>query len=323
MVAPPLPRSRPAALPVAALVLVGFLGSMTTLRADLFPDLLPDLLPSLQRQLLALGICSVLAGAAALVRKSRWPSGPLLRTAILLGLGLFVIPTLFSQLTIGSVSAVTRAALLPLASFFAVVFEPFLADNRGGQSRGALLASMAAAAGTLLVLPVALPDSLQASLAWLALGFASACVGAVSCVGFRATTGLVNRSETRTSTPFMMAPFAAVSSGVGFLGLAAVATVTQSNPVRWAAVPFTLLWTGAIDLPALCLVFWLMPRLSAPRFTTRFTLTLLVPVIVGAPLLGTHLSLRDWSGVAMMMGGTAYLLFAPDELPDAPGLSLR
>jgi len=323
MVAARSPRSRPALSTIAGLLLTGFLGSMTTLRADLVPDLLPNLLPPLQRQVLALGIALAVATAAALVRRSNWPKGTLLRAAILLGLGLFVLPTLLSLLASISISPLTRAALWSLAPFFAVVFEPYLSAEAPAQNRGALLAAIASASGTLLVLPINLPESLPTSLAWLAMGLAAACVGAISCVAFGVTMALAADPETSPGRVYAMAPFAAVSSGTGFLGLAAILVFTHSRSVPWQALPSTLVWTSAIDLPGLALVFWLMPRLSAPRITTRFPLALLFPVILGALLLRSPLSMRDWSGVAMMLTGTAYLLFARDDLPDSHGLSLR
>lgn len=303
-------------------LLLGLLASMTTLRADLFPDLLSDLLPPLHRQVLALGICCVLATIAALVSRSSWPRGRMLRSAILVGFGLFVVPAFLSQWASGAISPVTRAAILPLASLFAVVFEPHLSALSTGQSRSALLAAIAASAGTLLVLPITLPESLEASLAWLGMGLAAASIGAGSCIGF-GITALAYDSETPRKRDLSMASFAAVASGTGFLGLGLVFALTDPHAVPWQALPSTVLWTSATEVPALGLLFCLMPRLSAPRMTTRFTLALLFPVFAGALLLGSRLSPRDWGGVAMMIAGTAYLLLAPEEQTAGSGLSLR
>jgi len=316
------PLVRKSTKTLAAILLLGFFEALPTLIADLSPDLFADLLSPLQRQILSLAMLSVLAATVALAQKSAWPRGRLLVVTVLIGLGLFALPALFLEVTKTWLTPVTRAALFTLVPFFAVIFEPYLTQCSVEQSRGGLFASLISVAGALLVLPVTMPNSLPAVASFAALGAASASIAASSCVADRILLTLKEESERLTSKAFSMASFAAVSGSAAFLGLAVLGAFTKRS---WPgdALPATLAWSAMTELPALLLLFWLIPRLSAPRISTRFTLSLMFPILVGAALLGAHLTLRDWSGVALMAAGTAYILLAPEDKPDILGLSLQ
>ena len=82
-----------------------------------------------------------------------------------------------------------------------------------------------------------------------------------------------------------------------------------------------LLWSIAIEVPALFLLFWLMPRMSAARMATRYVIAPLLAILVGAGLMRAALVPRTWLGLMLMAAGAVYLLFAPDEKPEE--LSLR
>jgi len=308
-----------------ALILLGLLGCLATLRADLLPDLLPNLLPPLDRECLALGLFSLLSGIASVTsqaRKSAWPQGRPLGLAILIGLGFFVVPTMLSEPTVGWISPITRAALFTLTPFFALIFAPYIMQEAGRQNGVSLPAAILAAAGTMLALPISMPASLPAIASFGAIGLAAACVAATTCLAVAVFHPHESASRAREPAPGI-ASFAAIATATACLGIGAIAAFREPHSWHLDALPSSLGWEAAIELPALLLFFWLIPRTTAPRIATRFTLTLLFPILIGAPLLGSHLTLRDWIGVAMMAAGTAYLLLARDQEPDSPGLSLR
>ena len=294
---------------------------MATLRADLMPNLLPNLLPALDRECLALGLFSAIAGLASLSPSSRasaLPRGGSLLSAFLFGLGFFVLPTVLSEASVGWISPITRAALFTLTPFFALIFDPYLKQESGRQNSLALPAAILSAAGTMLALPISVPASLPAVLSYGAIGLAAASIGAAACLAVSAFP----LRDTHQATPGL-APFATVATATACFGVGVIAFLREPHSWHVDALFSSLGWEAAVELPALLLLFWLIRRTTAPRMATRFTLTLLFPIVIGAPLLGSHLSFRDWLGVAMMATGTGYLLFAREQEAEAPGLSLR
>jgi drug/metabolite transporter (DMT)-like permease len=320
MIANRSPRPRWAAKPLVALLLLGFLEAIPTLRADLFPDPFAGLLPPLQRQILSLALLAVLATLVSVVRRSPWPGVRSLATGTLIGFGLFVIPAVLLEITRPWLSPVTRAALLTLTPFFAVIFEPYLTQRSAQQSRAALPACLATIAGALLVLPVTMPDSLPAVAAVVAIGAAAASIAAATCLAIRTLSSV---AKDAAPTQLSIAPFAAIACAAASFGLIVLAIFSDHPSFAWNAVPSTLAWSAATELPALLLLFWLLSRVSAPRLSIRFALSLLFPILIGAPLLHSHLSARDWCGVALMVAGTAYLLLAPEDNSEFLGLSLH
>jgi hypothetical protein len=111
-----------------------------------------------------------------------------------------------------------------------------------------------------------------------------------------------------------MAALAGAASAVWF---AAASLFTRHTVWRWNALPPQLLWSLGIDLPAMFLLFWLLRRLAASRMTARFLLAPLFAIVAGIVLQPTFPPLRGWLGLALLAGGSGWLVFAPAERSDA------
>jgi drug/metabolite transporter (DMT)-like permease len=99
--------------------------------------------------------------------------------------------------------------------------------------------------------------------------------------------------------------------------VAAASSFTPHTVWRWNALLPQLLWSLSIDLPAMFLLFWLLRRLAASRMTARFLLAPLFAIVAGIVLQPTFPPLRGWLGLALLAGGSGWLVFAPAERSDA------
>lgn len=294
------------AAPVGALLLLCLIWAADSLRADLLPGSGSGVgLPTLARGAALLGLLAVLAGLAALIRKAQWPRGKTLAVAILVGLGLFVVPALLIEWSKGWIGDSTRVALFSITPVFAVVLEPYLGNASAPGQRGGLAAALAAVVGTLLVFPVEIPHSAPEGLAICGLLASAAVVAAANCAGVKACQQTGGR----------MLSFTAVAAGCAALCLGAVGAVLQSSAVRFDA------WAAA-DLVALGLLFWLMGRMSAARMTTRFVIAPLLANLIGLVFLRPHVQVQAWIGLALIAVGSGWLLLAPRDNPDVPGSPL-
>jgi drug/metabolite transporter (DMT)-like permease len=302
------------AVPIAVLLLLSLLWACGVLRPLLISSTAFDLLPHYERQALPFALLAGMVGAVALLRPAPSPRGPVVRNSLLVGLGLFIAPTAIIDFAASSTTAVTRTALLTLVPLFAAVFEPYIgqSDSRQ-QSRNGLLATLVGVCGALCVFPAKLPESIGAAGAFCAVIVAAACVAAANC------KSVTVAQECPDSLP-TMAAIAAVLTAVAEAG----ASVALEHPVLvWGALWPSLLWSAAIDVPVLLLLFWLMPRLSAPRMATRYLLGPLIAVAVGAVLIRSPLAWRTWLGLTLMSAAAVYLLLAPDAKPESTGLALN
>ena len=306
------------AAPMAALLLLSLLWTGSALRVDLLPDLQPNLLPHLERQVLTLALLALSAGLIAIERGAEWPRWRLIRDAIVIGLGLFALPAVLIDLADGSVSGLARIALLTLVPLFAVIFEPYIGLRSAPQNRGGLLAALVAGSGSFLVFPVAIPNSISAGGAFVAVILAAACIAAANCYGVTTATALNGGAKGQIA---MMASIASASAAAALT----IASICLEQPIwKWNALEPELLWSAAIELPALLLVFWLMRRMSAPRMATRYALAPLLAIVIEVALLqyGRDVRLQTWLGLILMAAGAAWILFAPPEETQPSALPL-
>ena len=70
-------------------------------------------------------------------------------------------------------------------------------------------------------------------------------------------------------------------------------------------------------MPAVILLFWLLPRITATRMTTRFLLAPLIAILISMALNQPRVELRVGLGILLIVAGAAWLLFAPDRQPGA------
>ena len=300
---------------VAALLLLSLLLALGAMRSDLFPNSLSSRLPPMEREALPFALLAVVAASFSLLRKMDWPHGRRLLSSMAIGLGLFVLPAVLVSFSQSWVSSFTRVALFSLTPVFAVVFEPYLGGT-ATQTRGGLLASLVALGGTLCVFPLDLPGSIESGLAFAAVIAAAAFVAAANCHAARLAF---------TSPRRAIPPITAIACASAALGLAAAGALSEGTTLSWSAIRSEFLWSALADLPGLLLLFWLLPRMTAPRMTTRFLLAPLIAILAGMALDQPSVGPRTWAGLLLIAAGAGWLLFAPDADPnaDASALSLR
>jgi drug/metabolite transporter (DMT)-like permease len=286
-------------LPIGGLLLLSLLWAVGWVRADLSPGSGAALrLSPLWSQTGLLGIFAGLAGMAAIARNRRWPERRAAGTAVFIGIGMFVLPTVVVTLAAEWIDDATRAALFSVTPVFAVVFEPYLGAGVN-QARGSFPAAMMAVAGTLLVFPVDLPNSDTSAFAFVGVVIAAVSVAAANCVAVRELKG-GNRSALW---------FAAVASGSAACLIAMIMLLFRERAASSVRVG---IWTLA-DLLAMALLFWLMPRMSAIQMTTRFVIAPLMANLVSLAVLRPHVQLQSWIGLFLIALGSGWLLVGPSD----------
>jgi hypothetical protein len=306
---------RPRAASIAALLLLCLLWACDALRVDLLPGL-QETTPYLQRQVLPLALLSMAAAAIAIVRDAKWRC--VISDSVWIGLGLFAVPAGLVYWADAWIPGLSRTALFTLTVVFAVVFEPYLGLRSAQRQRGGLLAALVAVAGALLVFPVATPNSLQSAAALVAVVVAAASIAAANCYGTAKAAVLDGNTA---GTPAAMA---SIAGAVAALTLAGANALLEHPVWRWNALAPELLWSAAIELPALLLLFWLMPRISAPRMTTRYVLGPLLALLAGIVVEQAGRAVRPltWLGLTLMTLGASWILFAPQDESNRSILSL-
>ena len=318
---------RTLAAPIAALLALSLLWACAALRVDLLSGLL-ETTPYLERQVLPLVLLSIAAAAIAIARGANWrrlisgssvPGSSITRSlpraSVWIGLGLFTVPAMLVSFSDTWISGLARTALFTLAPVFAVVFEPYLGLSSSSSSssaprqRAGLLAALSAVAGSLLVFPGAIPNSLQSAGALITVIAAAASVAAANCHGAAKASSLGRDAAGE------IAAMAAMAGATGALTLAAASMLLEHPVWRWSALAPELFWSAAIELPALLLLFWLMPRFSAPRMATRYVWAPLLALLSGVVLehAGRAVQPRTWLGLILMAAGAGWMLFAPRE----------
>lgn len=309
-----LGRARACGTPVAGLLLLSFLWSLSSLRVDLFSNLTGNLVPYMEKQVVSFALLAAFAGLIALVRRSKWPQGQEAWNWVAVGVGLFVVPAGLVYLSSESISGQTRVALFSLALVFAVVFGPYLGPGSGTENRNGLAASLVAATGTLCIFPVALPGTLEGGVAFIGVILAAGCVAAANCRAVKLAQELPGRP---------VLPVAAIAGATAAVGLAGLSAMTERAVWNWSALRPEFGWAAAVELPGLLLLFWLMGRMSAARMTTRYVLAPFIAILVGLVLMQPSAGVRIWLGLAMEAGGAGWLLFAPEDDADSDGANLN
>jgi drug/metabolite transporter (DMT)-like permease len=294
---------------LGALFLLCLLWASTSLRSDLLPGSVSvaDASP-FPGEALLLGLLAVVAAVVAMVRNAGWPRGRMLGAAVLVGIGLFVVPAALIEVAKGAIDDSTRMALFSLVPVLAVVFEPHL-GFASSQQRGGLAAGLIAVLGSLLLFPLELPQNAHAALAFLGIVAAAASVAAANCMGVRIAC--------EANAPSIFS-FAAVSAGSGALILGAIGMLGDR---RALSVPHLDAWS-ALDLVALGLLFWMMRRMTAVRMTTRFLIAPLLANLIGLAFLRPGVQMRGWIGLLLIAAGSGWLLLGPQRDRDESTLKL-
>ncbi len=221
------------------------------------------------------------------------------------------MPAVLIQIAGEAIDASTRVALFSLAPVFALVLEPHLGSASANQPRGALMASLLAVAGTLLVFPLDLPQSAAAALAFCGVVVAVASLAAANCIAVRIASEQPARS---------ILSFATIATGGAAIALALLGIVFEHRTPRSLSLPNP--WI-ALDLLALALLFWLMRRMTAARMTTRFLIAPLSANLIGLAFLRPGVQARGWLGLLLIAVGSGWLLFGPEGEPGETGSPLH
>lgn len=293
------------------MLLLCLLWASASLRSDLLPGSAAPANSSLATQAIPLALFAGIAAIAAWVRKVRWPVGRALGATMLVGFGLFVMPAVLIQIAGETIDASTRVALFSLAPVFALVLEPHLGSASANQPRGALMASLLAVTGTLLVFPLDLPRSAAAALAFCEVVAAVASLAAANCIAVRIASEQPARS---------ILSFATIATGCAAIALALMGIIFEHRASRSLSLHNP--WT-ALDLLALALLFWLMRRMTAVRMTTRFLIAPFLANLIGLAFLRPGVQARGWLGLLLIAVGSGWLLFGPEGEPEEAGSPLH
>jgi drug/metabolite transporter (DMT)-like permease len=290
--------------PAFGLLLLSALWALDSLHGDLFPQFGADTLPPVGRQALLLSIFTAVAASMTIARRIPWPRGRRTWACAGIGVGLFAGPAALGVYAEGWVPALQRVAIFSLTPVFAVVLEPYLQGSPPAQGRAALAGAVAAVAGMLFIVPLDVPGSLRTVVALCALFVAALAIAATNCLAVRLAGSLAGSA---------VAPMAAMAGAAAAFCFWSAAAFTPHSAWSWSALRSVFPWLLAVDLPALCLLFWLMPRLSASRMTTRFLFAPLLTILAGFVLERPGLTVRSGLGIALLAAGAGWLLFAPEE----------
>jgi drug/metabolite transporter (DMT)-like permease len=298
-------RTRTGLSPALGLLLLSVLWATASLQKELFPHFDADTpLPPVLRQAVFYSVFAALAASVAVARRIEFPRGRHAWGCTGIGVGLFVVPAALVACAQGWVSMLDRVAIFSLTPVLAVVLEPHLAGSAPPQGKAALAGALAAVAGILCLFPLDIPGSFRAGAALCALLAAAVSIAVTNCLAVRLAPNLASRS----SLP--MAAQAGAGSAVCFT---AAAAFTPNTAWHWSTPPSQLLWVFVIELPGLFLLFWLMRRLPASRMTARFLIAPLFAILAGMILDRASPPGRAWLGIALLAGGSGWLVFAPAE----------
>jgi len=262
---------------IAALLLLSFLWGMEWLRELL-------VLPATPSTLRAAITCTLAALLYAFSPSERGSS----RRGIVCALGFFAIPLLLQQAA--HLSGYTSAALLTLTPVLIVVV---CGARSTGLRQEMLVAALAGVAGTLLIFPFQFPASAVDGLRWLILltGIASAAVASVMA-------HVISGSG--------------ASSGFRTTGLLSAAIVLWIATIARGPISLSLpelLWIACVDLPAMLLLLWLVPRMHPEALSTRYLLPMAITILTSWVALHQQMTVRFAGGILLLLASTAGLIF--------------
>ena len=303
---------------MAGLLLLSLLWALDSLRSDLFPHSFASAglsqETSLGNEAASFLLLAIAAALFSAVRRARWPRGRQLWSAIAVGLGLFAVPAALVSLSASWVSATTRVAIFSLVPVLAVVLSPHLDSEARPSTMAGLIGALAAVAGTLCIFPLQLPSSMPSAAAIAGLLFAALSLAAASCFAVRLARA--------TQPEAAIAPFAAIATSAA-AALLIAGPLIHGKPLSLTAFLTQSFWSALLPLPALLILFWLMPRMTAARMTTRFVLAPLIAVLLGIALEQPSVGLRIWIGLLLVAAGAGWLIFAPAQESDSDTIPLN
>ncbi len=264
-------------------------------------------LPAAEQQAILYGI----AGTGALLFAGRGLAtrlrAPLWTRLSLVSLGLLGLPIVLIGWARGSVTETETSALF--AAVPAVV-AMVMANGSDGVGFMFLTPALVAFGGTLLLLPVSLPESLQGGLRLAGLILAILVVGIASVRIFRLLQQVA----------YLDAVMVIGLSNATFLLICCIAN--GSLVWRWNQLASIVSIASLVDLIEMALLIWLLQVMPPIRLSARYLLIPFFTVIEGYIVLQPQITARLLVGAVLLLVGAAWILLARIE-ENAPPLSLR
>ena len=303
----------------------------------LAPDLLPQFSSTLEAHSAGQSILtdligmSVLAGLSIALYLVAAPGKltPRLRwLSALVGLEMFAIPTLLLRLAGEDISGYTRTLLFCLIPLFTLVLDPYLGFDQDGwhdqRNSGAWLAALIGTAGALLVFPAEIPSTIGQTSSFAVVLLAALSVSTANCTARRVAENISGNAKSHTGSLLASAAIAAGTAAVILVGALSVASHSQHSPASWHEFEFrSATWAGLMQVPAMALLLYLIPRINPVSLSTRYILAPLMTIALGTALIRlgggeAHLQLRIWAGLSLMAAGVCFLIFKPASQSDDP-----
>jgi drug/metabolite transporter (DMT)-like permease len=218
---------------------------------------------------------------------------------VIAGVSFWGVPACLIHWVGGGISSVVISAtfaLLPAVVALMTAIGGMTGDK--GEGWGFFTPALAGFGGALLLLPVGLPESVREQL-MLAVVFGAVTVGAGAGVwmyrllkgeGFGLRVAIVCFANAAFLT---ICGLLAGGFGGGWSGLAAMLSISSG-----------------IDLIQIAMVFWLLREMSPVRFAIRYLVIPLLTLVEGYIVLRPELTARMVVGAALLVGGTAWILFS-------------
>jgi drug/metabolite transporter (DMT)-like permease len=274
---------------------------------DLF---FPGVLTGLPRSALHNGVVAVGCSAYALWRREPAPGPRAWLRLSAAGFFLFALPEVVLAGASAHVSQSSETLvfmLVPVVVVFWVGQQSAGFGTGGGAMRG-LFPALAGLGGAALLLPFALPPSLEGRL-WMTALVASAIMAGIAAVAAH-----------RLLVGFSIAQAGSAIFGVSCLAAAAFSWIdwTGLPPVTSTALTFEGLRLLLIDAPILLLGLWLLRAMRPVAFSSRLLLVPSVTLVEGILAERPEVGWYGWLGLGLVLAAAILLLRSSETSGEVP-----
>jgi drug/metabolite transporter (DMT)-like permease len=242
--------------------------------------------------------------------RNRSQSRPYAQLAIA-SICLLSLPALLVDIARSSVSSVTVTELFAILPIAVVVLTPHLASGSKSppDTTHLLVPAFIGLAGTLLLLPFALPDSPRRA-ACQALTLLAVVLSAIAAMWMHRLLAAFTVLEA-----ILLCCLANAAFSCSWLLISSLVTSTPLLPpdLAWQTFPPEFAIALLYDLPLLALLLWLMRDLAPTRLSVRFLAVPQFTYIGGYLLFGIGLSLKSIVGVLLLAFAILRLATAPNR----------
>jgi hypothetical protein len=255
---------------------------------------------TLRTETWACGLAAFVAAAVAIGERRRLPSVWIVVELLAIGGGLLAAPELGAVLHGAASGSLDRTIALCFVPVIVMVADGIWSE---GGSAASLWPGLAGLGGALLVFPVALPSNV---LGWVGLVVPPIAVSA-ACVACRR---VAREADAVWSAALLLA------GGAGCLALMGAA-------LGGFAVQAFSVWAVVLDLLVAAVVVFVVLRVDALRYISRYFFVPLLSIVEGLVLLRSGATLRQGFGLALLAAGGVALLRGRGTDGGTSGLRLR